>query len=72
MADAQWAQSMGGLALATQRLSVLHLSQRWGGGDGTADLLVAGAASHSLAAIFGKSGVRGHGARRRRDIRRGQ
>ena len=44
MADAQWAQSMGGLALAAERLSVLHLSQCRGGGDGTAALLVAGAA----------------------------
>ncbi len=57
MADAQWAQSMGGLALATKRLSVLHLSQCRGGGDGATALLVAGAAGDSLAAVSGESGV---------------
>ena len=55
--------SQGGLALAAERLSVLHLSQCRGGGDGTAALLVAGAARDSLAAVSGESGVRGHGTR---------
>ena len=71
MADAQWAQSMGGLALTAERLPVLHLSQCRGGGDGTTALLVAGAARDSLAAVSGESGVRGHGTRRRRNVRRG-
>lgn len=57
MADAQWAQSMGGLALATKRLSVLHLSQCRGGGDGATALLVAGAAGDWMAAVSGESGV---------------